>query len=83
MTPAEVERLLDGADTKTPEGRQELRDRLLRLRLAQRVGTAAFNDALKAVDGNARDLERPKSKTAPPLVVEVQRFGVNGSESTP
>src|SRR6266498_3578196 len=54
MAAAEVVRLLEGADLDSREGRQRLRDRFLRLRLAGRIGTGVYRDLLAAVDGAAR-----------------------------
>jgi hypothetical protein len=83
MTPAEVVRLLEGADLDTREGRQQLRDRFLRLRLAGRIGTGVYRDLLAAVDGASKDVDRaPKARQAP-LIVEVARFGSNGHEEAP
>lgn len=82
MTPAEVTRLLDGADLDTREGRHQLRDRFLRLRLAGRIGSQMYRDLLAAVDGAAKDQERsPKGPPAPTLIVEVQK-GTNGHEGS-
>jgi len=79
MTPAEVSRVLDGADLDTREGRQQLRDRFLRLRLAGRIGTGVYQDILRAVDGAAKDVERtPKAAPAAAIVVEVQKYDRNG-----
>jgi hypothetical protein len=79
MTPAEVVRLLDGAPIETQEGRQQLRDRFLRLRLAGRIGTGVYQDLMRALDGAAKDQDRtPKPKTAQPIEVIVQRYG-NGA----
>src|SRR5262249_18832087 len=46
MTPSEVVRLLEGADLDTREGRQQLRDRFLRLRMAGRIRTGVDRDLL-------------------------------------
>jgi len=80
MSPAEVTRLLDGADLDTREGRHQLRDRALRLLLAGRIGSQKYRDLLAAVDGAAKDQERsPKGQTPAPVLVEVQRYG-NGHQ---
>jgi hypothetical protein len=81
MTPTEVGRLLEGADLDTREGRQQLRDRFLRLRLAGRIGAGVYQDVLRALDGAAKDQERtPTGKAQPaPVIVEVARFGQNGA----
>lgn len=79
MTPAEISRLLDGADLDTREGRQHLRDRFLRLRLAGRIGGGIYQDLLRAVDGAAKDHDRTPAKASPHnIVVEVARYGGNG-----
>lgn len=71
MTPAEASRLFDGADLDTREGRQALRERLVRLRLAGRIGSVMYRDALAAIDGAAKDQDRaPKSKAPPTFIVE-------------
>src|SRR5262249_6403614 len=81
MSPSEVARLLEGADLDSREGRQELRDRFLRLRLAGRIGTGVYRDLLAAVDGAARDGKRtPTKPAARELVVEPWKFS-NGEAS--
>ena len=62
MTAAEVTTMLQGADIATRDGRQQLRDRFLRLRLAGRVGTGVYRDILAALDGAAKDVERAPGK---------------------
>jgi len=82
MTAAEVTRLLDGAELSTTEGRNALRDRFLRLRLAGRIGTGVYRDLLVAVDGAGKDREQsPKARPAAPLIVEVARFAENGTQN--
>ena len=82
MTPAEVVALLEGATLDSRDGRQQLRDRFLRLRLAGRIGTGVYRDLLAAVDGAAKDADRTAAKPpAAPVVVEVARFTqANGQE---
>ena len=82
MKAAEVVRTLEGADLATVEGRHQLRDRFLRLRLAGRIGSGQYRDVLAALDGAAKDVDRaPKTKmSAQPIVVEVQSFD-NGPEA--
>ena len=83
MSPAEVTRLLDGADLDTREGRHQLRDRSLRLLLAGRIGSQKYRDLLAAVDGAAKDQERsPKGQQPAPVLVEVQRYG-HGDQEPP
>jgi hypothetical protein len=79
LTASEVVRLLDGASLESQEGRVQLRDRLVRLRLAGQIGTGVFRDVLAAVDSATKD--RDQAKPAPaPLVVEVSRFSSDGQQ---
>jgi len=75
MTPAEVARLLEGAELATTEGRNALRDRFLRLYLAGRMGSGHYRDLVATLDSAARDKDMSRVKPSAPLVVEVQRFG--------
>jgi len=78
MTPAEVVALLEGATLDSRDGRQQLRDRFLRLRLAGRIGVGVYRDLLATLDGAAKDVDRQGKPPGAPVVVEVQRF-TNGA----
>ena len=80
MASTEAALLLDGAVLTTPEGRQDVRARLMAARAAGKIGAALFRDLLAGLDSAVRDVERSPKATPAPILVEVQQFGENGQE---
>lgn len=84
MTPAEVVKALEGTNIDTIEGRNDRRDRLWRLRMANRITSSMFRDGLAALEGAAKDVERsPKTKAATTIIVEPQHFGAGNGREEP
>src|SRR5262245_33333965 len=57
MASTEAALLLDGAVLTTPEGRQDVRARLMAARAAGKIGTGLFRDLLAGLDSAVRDSE--------------------------
>jgi len=81
MASTEAALLLDGAVLTTPEGRQDVRARLMAARAAGKLGGGLYRDLLHGLDSAVRDQERtPKGKPDRQVVV-VTPYGQDGREA--
>lgn len=76
--------LLDGATLTTPEGRQDVRARLIAARAAGKLGGPLYRDLLAGLADAAKDIARnAPAATASPVVVEIARFDSQDKNSKP
>jgi len=77
MAPAEASRLFEQLDPHSAESRTAFRLRLMELLSIGRLTGSKYRDLLAGLDGMGKDQAKGQAPLAPPVIVEVQRFGAS------